>query len=226
MLEFNGDVYFLYKHTDIDQDDPVAYGLLPVNMSYLALEARALETNHENHFIPFSYILNVDQEIYITENDGHDYILVRVEDPIEIDTSYSPPSIIWVDDFEDPEDIADDMGYNSFGSYMSDYLDEPLNFGSNRFVFLNETIEYDGTSYWLYEYDCGGNTENQMSHYGLLPMDSSYTSLYPESMEVDYYNRYQPFAYFLTWDMETLYWDRADGGVSDPESFVLVKVEE
>ena len=81
--------------------------------------------------------------------------------------------------------------------------------------YTNCIMEYGGTQYYLYKETC---YFSRGRFYGLLPMDSAdYDYLYENSMEDDYSNRYEPFAYILNEDYayETGY-----------ESYVLVKVEE
>ena len=138
--------------------------------------------------------------------------------------AYSPPpSVIWIDDFwEDPQELAEYSGYDNFSDYMDDYLEDPYQFGSNKFLFTEETIEYEGNEYYLYEFSgYPGNDENGASHYGLLPIYMTYQSLYNESMEVDNDNRFEVFEYLLNDDGETVYWEK-----TNDENFVLVKVEE
>lgn len=132
----------------------------------------------------------------------------------------NPPSVLWIDDFNDPSWIAQDAGYNNFSDYIDDYIADPSHFGSNKFVFTNETMEYDGEEYFLYEFDeYGMNMGNDTAYYGLLPMNISYQTLYNESMETDYTNRFEPFAYVLNVDQEQ-YWENVGDGW-----YVLAKVE-
>ena len=133
-----------------------------------------------------------------------------------------PPSVLWVDDFwEDPQELAEYSGYDNFSDYMDDYLQDLERFGSNKFVFTEETMEYDGEEYYLYEFEeYDGNMGNTSAYYGLLPTNFSYQMLYDESMEVDYDNRFEPFTYILNID-EELYTEN-----TGDEWYVLAKVEE
>ena len=128
----------------------------------------------------------------------------------------SPPSHIWIDDFKDPREIAEGSGYDSFENYMADYMADPESFGSNRYTFTSMTFEYNGNMYYLYEGDVNTDT---MVKYGLLPTNYSYAYLLNVSMETNYDNRFEPFAYILNSD-ETKRYESGDGS-----DYVLVKVE-
>ena len=130
----------------------------------------------------------------------------------------NPPSVIWVDDF--PEDI--DYEYPTIYDYFDAYIEDPDSFGSNKCEYTDEIIEFNGEEFYLYSF-IDSDSEDEI-YYALLPVTSSFNSLYPHSIENDPDNRYQPFAYILSLD-DSIYWD-AENNDGDGKDFVLVKVEE
>ena len=154
-------------------------------------------------------------KITITDEDGNKALISIIENAIVV-----PPSVIWLDSFEDLQYIVEGADYATFEDYMTDYIDDPYAFGSNRYVFTNETFELDGETYYLYEFDEYSFTGYDVQ-YGLLPMNYSKSFLYQKSMEADYDNRFRPFAYLLRNDEET-YWINEEAGVS----YVLAMIEE
>jgi len=144
-----------------------------------------------------------------------------------------PPSIIWVDDFPDgtdddysepydPEFCDEFYGYESMDDYFDEYVEDPESYWSNKCEYTNETIEFNGDEFYVYSFIDVDSDEER--YYALLPITSSFNSLYPHSIEDNHNNRYQPFAYILNLD-DSVYWDAEDDG-SGGKDFVLVKVEE
>ena len=213
-LTYNGNTYYLYRLSNMDSNGRLDYALLPMDYSYDVLYDMSMEANYNNSAHCFSFFLGYDEETAYALNDNI-CLTVKVENPIAPSTSSSvPPSILWIDDFQDPQWIAEGSGYQNFDDYMNDYIEDPDALGSNRFEYTNCIMEYGGTQYYLYR----NLYYTSERFYGLLPMGSAdYDYLYENSMEVDHSNRYEPFAYILN---EDSVYEAGD------EDYVLVKVEE
>lgn len=214
-LTYNGNTYYLYRLSNVSSQGFLDYALLPMDYSYDVLYDMSMEANYNNSAHCFSFFLGYDEETAYALNDNI-CLTVKVENPIAPGTSpNTPPSILWIDDFQNPQSIAEGLEYQNFDDYMNDYIEDPGAFGSNRFEYTNCIMEYDGTQYYLYRETYYFERER---FYGLLPMGSAdYDYLYENSMEDDHSNRYEPFAYILNGD-----------GVYEAgnEDYVLVKVEE
>jgi hypothetical protein len=214
-FEYRGGTYFLYVHSPSDSQDNIRYGLLPTGLSFDTLYANSIENNHSNNVDAFEYILSSDEEEYFETGDGNWYKLVKVENPI--DPQDAVPNIIYLDNFEDPQDIVRD--YNSFQDYMDAYLENPYRKGSNYYSFTNETMEFNGEIYYVYEGDLNINGMETVQ-YGLMPTGYTYNMLYNNSMEADYDNRFHPFTYILTSDNDVY----VDKETVSNNSYVLAKV--
>ena len=214
-LTYNGNTYYLYRLSNVGSNGQLDYALLPMDYSYDVLYDMSMEANYNNSAHCFSFFLGYDEETAYALNDSI-CLTVKVENPIAPGTSpNTPPSILWIDDFQDPQSIAEDLGYQNFDDYMNAYIEHPEDFGSNRFEYTNCIMEYGGTPYYLYKETRYYSRER---FYGLLPMGSAdYDYLYENSMEDDHSNRYEPFAYILNED--SVY-------ETGNEDYVLVKVEE
>lgn len=214
-FEYRGGTYFLYVHSPKSSQDNICYGLLPAGLSFDTLYANSIENNHSSNVDAFEYILNSDEEEYFETGDGDWYKLVKVEKPI--DPHDTAPSVIYLDNFEDPQDIASD--YPTFQDYMNAYLQDPYDMGSNYYSFTNETMEFNGETYYVYEGDLN-IAGMETVQYGLMPTGYTYNMLYSNSMEADYDNRFLPFTYILTSDND-VYFDKE---TASGNNYVLAKV--
>ena len=71
-MEYGGIEYFLYQLMDSEGTDVVLYGLMPKEYSTSGfLSERAMETDNDNRFFPFHYILQPDETLYMNLIDKH-----------------------------------------------------------------------------------------------------------------------------------------------------------
>lgn len=123
---------------------------------------------------------------------------------------------MYIDDFDDVmETLVDE--YGSFSNYMNIYLPNPEAMGGNTYRYTNETVQYEGNSYYLWE---NITAENAYPDYALTST-IDYNTLYNNSMEVDINNRYQPIEVFVYDDIVFEYDAPKDG-----QKYVLVKIVE
>ena len=130
-------------------------------------------------------------------------------------------SVMWIDDYPDDMDIPETYGFNTMDEYLANLVETGgagTNYdGANPYYYTNETIEYNGNTYYLWEYD---GECNSLIHYALTST-IDYNTLYDLSIESDTSNRNCPIYTFL-------YPDKTQSEYVpnyDDENYVLLKVE-
>ena len=122
-------------------------------------------------------------------------------------------SVIYTEDFntEDgwsPDSWAEDNGYADWAELKSEIendIDGMLcNLGSQKFLPTDETLEYDGETYEIWDmYKGNGNNWDLVGGYRALVLQGTTTSdIMPNAIMTDSTKRYQPFAAILDPDNE------------------------
>ena len=201
-ITYNGNTYYLWEMSDnCDISSNVVY-LLTTTDNFSTLYAQSLEDGLTNHFTSFAGRLDEDKEgMY---NDGEigserELYIVKIIDN-------SPRSLrLWFDDFVDGDeyqtmtDRANAWKYDDVDEYIKDVVADPETFGSNAYIYTGETMEYNGTTYYLWERDL----DNGAPLY-ILTTTVDFNTLYDNSLEADHTNEYCPYYATLNPD-KTIY---------------------
>lgn len=120
-------------------------------------------------------------------------------------------SVIYTEDFEEgvwtPDSWAEDNGYADWAELKSEIendIDGMLcNLGSQKFLPTDETLEYDGETYDIWDMYAGNNSNWDLTGYRALVLQGTKVSdIMPNAIMTDSTKRYQPFAAILDPDNE------------------------
>ena len=96
-------------------------------------------------------------------------------------------------------DRANDWNYNDVDDYINDVVADPESFNSNAYIYTGETMQYNGTTYYLWECDL----DNGAPSY-ILTTTVDFDTLYDNSLEADHTNEYCPY-YATLFPDKTIY---------------------
>lgn len=101
------------------------------------------------------------------------------------------PMNIYIDKFPSDEDAPywEDMGCETRAEYMAACIEEPFEMGCDKWVYTNDTLEYDGNEYYVWKFS-GNNMEGSNPDALLLTTTDNYETLYGESLEDDITNTF------------------------------------
>lgn len=114
-------------------------------------------------------------------------------------------NVIYTEDFEEgawtPDIWAEDSGYEDWddlkSTIISDGIDPVLcSLGSQKFLPADETMEYDGETYDIFDMYCGNNGEWGLvdGYKALVLHGTKAADIMPDAIMTDASKRYQPFA--------------------------------
>ena len=102
----------------------------------------------------------------------------------------------------DFEDFYNGYTPQEFDLYVDDYLDNPVLYGGNLYMYLRETFNYNGTNYYIWKLINDNNSSSDNVRY-ILTDTINYTTLYQQSLEYNLYNTYNtPVIVFLDSDRD------------------------
>lgn len=102
----------------------------------------------------------------------------------------------------DFEDFYNGYTPQEFDLYVDDYLDNPVLYGGNLYMYLRETFNYNGTNYYIWKLINDNNSSSDNVRY-ILTDTINYTTLYQQSLEYNPYNTYNtPVIVFLDSDRD------------------------
>ena len=158
----------------------------------------------------------IDGEPYVSflrsDLRGGDNIKYGIEEKIE-------PLTMWIDDYPSIAEFNEEFyKYSSLDDYLDDYLEDPESFDSDCFVYMNETVEYDGVTYYAWQYV--KKTQEEADGF-YLTNTIDFNTLSGLSIEANHRNRNCPVYAYLSPDLEE---DPYIKNYDDPDR-ILVKVE-
>ena len=121
-------------------------------------------------------------------------------------------NVIYTEDFAEgewtPDSWAEDNGYTDWeelkSAIISGGIDPVLyGLGSQKFLPTDETLEYEGETYEIWDMYAGNNTNWNLTDYRALVLQGTKASdIMPNAIMTDASKRYQPFAAILDPDNE------------------------
>ena len=120
-------------------------------------------------------------------------------------------SVIYTEDFEEgewtPDSWAEDIGYADWAELKSEIetdIDSVLfRLGSQKFLPADETLEYDGETYDIWDMYCNdGGGWGTTGYKGLVLQGTKASDIMPNAIMTDASKRYQPFAAIIDSDNE------------------------
>lgn len=105
--------------------------------------------------------------------------------------------------------------WEEFAAYLVNDVNKDNDTGANGYIYTEETFNWDGTEYYLWETDGVNSTGVPY----IITDTIDYNELYPNSLEANSSNKYCPYVAVLTSDME-VYHTR-----EDERGDILIKVE-
>ena len=198
-FEYEGEIYYLWE----DANTGEMY-MLTDTIDVQELYSHSIAANYTNRWCPYVVRLDSDMELqYIGgEINQINDVLITVIDNRNNNGNLS----LFIDDYEQGilnlDQRAIESGYNNAQEYMDYVLNDPADAGANRYDYTGETFDYDGETYYLWEY-CDINGGNSNKYLLTDTIDGNY--LYQHSMEVDITNTYCPYIALLDEDKEVTY---------------------
>ena len=131
------------------------------------------------------------------------------------------PLTMWIDDYWDGIDlIVDGVEYNTMEEYLTALVNSEPNYnGANKYCFTGETIEYEGSTYYLWQYQKETEWSDNPIEF-VLTNTVNFNELYSLSIENNVQNRNCPI-YVILRDDKRFY--KKTNYAS--EDYVLLKVE-
>ena len=121
-------------------------------------------------------------------------------------------NVIYTEAFEEgewtPDSWAEDNGYTDWAELKSEIesdIDSVLcNLGSQKFLPTDETLEYEGETYEIWDIYCDDSSDNwgATSYKALVPHGTKASDIMPNAIMTDSTKRYQPFAAIVNSDNE------------------------
>lgn len=185
----------MIKHVD---ENGIVYNVIDIRRS-----------DGQGGYISVNKIIHDNQEIIVKQE--------------SINGDYSEPLRIWVDDFTSYdsglEGIADENGYSDTNEFLQDLAAGNFRefLGANPYICYGETLKYNGTTYYVWEYDEDQNNPVNQGYY-LLTTTADYNTLYNISLESDITNNTCPYVFMLSHDSDMEY-------ESSNREDVLIRVE-
>lgn len=123
--------------------------------------------------------------------------------------SMSSMNVIYTEDFEEgvwtPDSWAEDNGYTDWDELKSEIesdIDSTLcRLGSQKFLPTDETLEYDGETYDIWDMYCD-NPWEATGYKGLVLRGTKASDIMPNAIMTNSTKRYQPFAAIVNPDNE------------------------
>ena len=208
-VTYNNVTYYAWYCDELD----IYY--LTNTINYNTLYNLSTEANHSNRNCPVYAALwgDLDEEPYVKDYYDPEHILAKIEN------NGNGNLTMWIDDF--PSVVHEMFGFETYDEYF-DYLfaNNPGGSynGANKYVYVGETLQYDGAEYFLWR--CVGDSSSDETA-NLLTSTIDLDTLYDMSIEDDYSNRNCPVYTFLTPDMNTSPYQPN----YDDDNYILLKVE-
>ena len=202
-IEYEGVIYRVWKaftkstgeSGDIDAVD--LYGLLQDSIKYSDLYPTSMENNINNRVCPFAAVFFMD-ELYDNPNPDERFTLVH----INMTGKYSKPmsathqlsfSSLYLENYDMEAEgsiFINMIDYNA--STIQEFIEKVVQAGdvSQTFEYSGNILQYENSDYQIW-------SDIQTGLFGgLIPLDTTYQDIYPNTLESDSDNFYTPYCPF------------------------------